>query len=271
MKKWIFIFLFLLLPSIAAGQRAMTIHGPVTPAAAPSGCTCAATYSLKESFEGTGYENSWTEDEGGGTHVLEDNTGPGSLPSGGGSQCLQLNNSDPDRDWDDARACWQAGTAITTFYLRFWLYIVEDTLANTEIADIAGFNYAGGDGMEVIQIYKNATQMELRLHYYDKGFGQWANSTSLNISTAQWYRIDLYYLGDNSAPYEGKYTFRVDGNVIEDHAANLRLTGGIGINCALDPKQGLQFCLGDCAGGAVAIMTIDFDCICVKIDDWPGS
>jgi hypothetical protein len=172
---------------------------------------------VDESFEGTGYEESWTEIVGSGNTLNEDyflaEDTNSDLPPGSASECLRL---------------VMAGNSNDTYTQR--------TFGNSTIANVSTtFNPksvswstpASGDNINLWVIYNSTNGATARLQVYYNGsnyqlrYGYWSGgamlfTTGYTISTTQntFYRIETKY--DGSA---NKYRFQIynmSGSLLHD-------------------------------------------------------
>lgn len=198
---------------------------------------------IDESFEGTGYEESWTET---GT-PNEDSTGPGTLPSGGGSQCLAVTGS------SDAYATRDTGSARSTSYSRVYVYFTSITAA-------AGLEYiflqlqTGGNNTIAIAAYSaGGSTFVFRAAYHTSAGWQYIADTN-TISTGQWYRIEF---AKTSA---GAVEFRVNGTTI-GNATGVTLDRG-------DPQA---WVVGARWVNGTTSATAYFDLVAVDDTTWVGA
>lgn len=205
---------------------------------------------LKESFEGSGYENSWSETEGAGNTVDEDDVGPGSLPTGGGSQCIETRLAGANAD---AYTTFNYGSGQNTDnYIRFYYYIHPDT-DTTDTTQLIIFTLKGAVANIRIDYRYTATDgHQLIFYIYDNGALK--KYTNTNMSTGQWYRIEGLYDSVGEA-----YEFLIDGVSIVD--------GAIGT-----PRTDSQYIvLGPQGDRGTDELRLFFDLIAWGNDTWYGE
>lgn len=168
---------------------------------------------LDESFEGAGYENSWSETRGSTNYTCdEDASIPGTAPTGAGSQCLHTEISTTVAD---SYTVFDYGSGQNTSnYVRFYFYIHSDTEeVDTSILEIFKLEGAVAN-LKVNYRYTASKGHHVAYGYYDNGNQSGGETTGLN--TNQWYRVEAKY--DSSA---SAYEFRIDGVSVS--------TGSIGV------------------------------------------
>jgi hypothetical protein len=154
------------------------------------GCTIASGNKFNESFEGTGYEGSWTE--GSGTPD-EDAALPGTSPcSGLGSQCVAFNRIGATKLW--TRHDGGEGSVSTIRYFRCYVYVTSHSLASTDYTEFMG----AGDNTDPsgvnnpafsVVFYNNGGTLEMRVRHN----GSYVLGGGIGISTATWYRFEISY------------------------------------------------------------------------------
>jgi hypothetical protein len=156
---------------------------------------------IDESFEGTGYEESWSETINGTATLDEDNSGPGTLPSGSGTQCLRAVIGAVGGEAYAARTT----TARDTSYSRAYVYFSALSTVSGSGAQVL---WAAGSGGNVLsaQAYHNGTNVVWRLGYHTGSWNYITGSTAIN--TGQWYRVEFCKTSGNSVE------LRVDGTSI---------------------------------------------------------
>lgn len=142
---------------------------------------------FNESFEGTGYENTWSET----STPDEDYALPGSLISKLGSQGLRIN-------YAGANMLAQhdlTGTVTATRYLRFYLYIASHSLGTSsdrhsvfnvnETADVAIYPR--------VNVYVKNVGGQLNIYGFSTGA-----SADIPISVTTWYRVEVMSVNNNT-------------------------------------------------------------------------
>ena len=171
---------------------------------------------IDESFEGTGYEESWTEYNSGGCTLNEDSAIPGATPPNAGSQCLNYvkisgANAYARRDY---------GSQVNTSYTRFYIYFsaLSSSVSQEEGCILAMSNDSDEDANTTMNfgIYNDAGTHRWRLAVH---FGAgWSNAySSSSISTDTWYRVEIKI--DDSGT--GSHQLLVDGDSQGILAGNL--------------------------------------------------
>lgn len=160
---------------------------------------------IDESFEGTGYEEFTEVTVGAGCQLVEDSTGPGSMPTGGGTQCLYAVKA----SGAGVMATLDSGSTRTTCYVRIYVYFTA-----LSCGDAAGFNYFSGHNTTDydystwnIGFYNDGGTYRFRLGYHTSSGWQYIRNNSYSIATGQWYRIEGKF--DNAGG--GSYELQVDG------------------------------------------------------------
>ncbi len=145
------------------------------------------TRIIDENFEGTGYEESWSETVTAGNTLDEDAAIPGTPPPGAGSQCL--------------KAIFTAG-AVDAFasqvksnqninYIRGYLYLSEEGLNNTQV--IAGLRLYDSTSALASDIIIGQNSGVLQMAYRKYTSGAFNTSAWVNISLNTLYRVEYQY------------------------------------------------------------------------------
>lgn len=144
---------------------------------------------IDESFEGTGYEESWSETIGSGCTIDEDSSGPGTLPTNAGSQCLRIvKAASAVNVWT-----WRQIGNQGNLWFRIYLYIDSESLSNGQSYDLiaALFTSASDTAAGGVKLEKTAGgQLQFVFNYNN---GSWNDLGSVNISTGQWYCVEYYH------------------------------------------------------------------------------
>lgn len=206
---------------------------------------------LDESFEGAGYEESWSERTDGGT-VNEDSTGPGSLPGSGGSQCLLIHCTGSSVVGSGRN--FTSGQAI--LYARAYIYVgAENIAAGGSIDHVFGFRQSGQDwcmamGLKLIKTAGGQLQFQPNFH----SGGSWINMTAANISTGTWYCVEMRHDATNQIA-----SWRLNGEQISSSS---------GLSLDRGPIRGIF--LGSPYGAWNSGNDIYFDLVAADDASWVG-
>lgn len=148
-----------------------------------------AALPFSESFEGTGYENTWTETVDAGNTVDEDSTAV-TPPTCGSSQVLYTDTAGTN---PQAFTVWNNGAGSNAAnYFRFYVLFNNVNTADTTTMEIftlrgvtktvgVAFRYTAGNGRHL-------------LYYRNTGGGFTLHATSSNnLNDNQWYRVEGLY------------------------------------------------------------------------------
>jgi parallel beta-helix repeat protein len=164
-----------------------------------------------ESFEGAGYEESWSETEGAGSTVDEDSTDV-TPPPGGGNQTLKIQKVSPNFNASTNREL-ASEEAVT--YSRFYVQIAAEGLADTEKVLLNRGRDASWDSAWQVWLLQDGADLKFHLWVYNNGSdAQYTASDSISLDT--WYRIDVKYDVTGTA-----WAWRID-ETVEDSGS---LTG----------------------------------------------
>jgi len=142
-----------------------------------------------ESFEGTGYEESWSETITGDTVIDEDSTDV-TPPTGGGSQVLKIQSVTVD-DAAQTRRAFTADQPVT--YTRCYVRIAAEGVSAVASADLYSTQNAAFSLPFAIQLYKDgSSNLYLRLKLYNNGAFAYYNSDNI-ANLNQWYLIEVKY------------------------------------------------------------------------------
>ncbi|MDY6987284.1 MAG: cytochrome c3 family protein [Thermodesulfobacteriota bacterium] len=165
---------------------------------------------IEESFEGVGYELTWTESVGSGCSVDEDRTPlPDNPPTGLGSQYLRTYTSLSGNY--NAAATYDHGTELSTTYASFYVnvyfpypaWFVDGEQKHITLFKDGANAYVGG-----LSLYMDGTQLQLRVLLFNDG--AWMISESHNIEGETWYKVDIRY-----DDMDNTWEWRVDGTVVD--------------------------------------------------------
>jgi hypothetical protein len=160
---------------------------------------------IVESFEesvngGDGYDESgWSETVDANCTVDQDSAGPGSLPTGGGSQCLRCESI--GAAWGDARTQLDYGSEKSEIYLRVYFYMDSTDMSGNADTIVL---IAGPYRLYQIDMKEDSGNYYLSL----QGYGI-TTSKDIQVGLDAWYRIELYYKQETGNNHDGIYDFRV--------------------------------------------------------------
>lgn len=228
MKKLFLIILILLLPVLVKAGGVIMMGG----SASPSG---GATILWSESFEGTGLPTGFATLAGTPDY---DDAGPGSLPDGGGSQCLQLVAS------GSALACrYTYASDVSKSYTRFYIY-VDSNATNDNNVIVARDSTA----KKTWELYLSTTGPIFYLNVYTNGAAALVDTIAYNLD--QWYRVEILYDVAGTA-----WEWKIGGTSAGSGALAGNLSAGF---------KDLTF------GFTTATHTIYWDLIALSNDGWIG-
>jgi hypothetical protein len=216
---------------------------------------------FSESFEGSGYENAgWVETVPVNCTVDENSAGPGSLPVGGGLQCLYIENI--GRNWNAANSKSPAFSRGQIRYYRFYWHldsIEAASFASGEWFKIIQINDSVGAHYIRVQIYNDGGTYKWQLVFWDHLAGTNVTKTGTSaVSLDTWYRIELYVKAYVSVPNEGEYSLRIDGvEEIADGGEDI-WNQGDSVTLMVDSVP-------------VAAQESYFDLVKIKDDGWVGA
>ena len=164
---------------------------------------------INESFEGTGYEESWSETIETGCTLDEDVSIPETAPPGAGNQCLKAIVVDST---DNNAYATQTKSNQSTSYVRFYFYLGAEGYNNGQLASICNLQDSGVGYAAKIEMGQIAGVFGLRYTYRSSGVD---NSTALiAVSLSQWHLIEFKYDITGTA-----WEWRIDGDV--QHSGSL--------------------------------------------------
>ena len=163
---------------------------------------------INEGFEGTGYEESWTETTDTGCTLDEDSTTPAGIPEG--SQCLECYIIDYVDNQAHIRQDFGAGGKATLYGgCYFYLNSLHATARYLNVLYVMSTTYA--DNLQIILLEDSGT-LKLRFDYYDDGSLKSTATISASIQT--WTLVEYKY--DTSG---GAWEWKVDG--VTQHSGSL--------------------------------------------------
>ena len=148
--------------------------------------TCTFTI-IDESFEGIGYEETWTESVGSGCSLYEDSSIPGTAPPGSGSECLRSISGSPDYK---AFATRDYGSEQPNTSTSFYLYVEAEGLSNGENKNIGILRDSANNDVFRLRLNQNTGQLRFNLRVYNNGS---LNDYYTDIFEATWYKIKVKY------------------------------------------------------------------------------
>lgn len=143
---------------------------------------------IDENFEGTGYEESWSEAVSAGCTLDEDSVIPGTPPTGAGSQCLKaiiLNGTNENAYAD------RTLTNQNISYIRGYIYCSEEGLADTNVLRLLLLYDSSNTVVARVEIIQTSGALKLRFVYYSGGALQ--NTAQIAFSLNAWYRVEYKY------------------------------------------------------------------------------
>jgi hypothetical protein len=202
---------------------------------------------IKEFFEGTGYEEAWTENIGTNCILNEDYSPiPGTPPVDFGSQCLQsVSNS----TGYEARADFVYGSQQSKTFTTFYVYVGAESLGSNDNKNIGALIDSGGNSAIDFRLFQgSAGNLKFRFRLYNDGLSTNYNSTAISLNT--WYKIEIKY--DDTGDTWG---WKVNGTT--QNSGTLTGTHRTGIQ---------QWRIGFWKGSQAEIGTVYFDRLTVSID-----
>jgi hypothetical protein len=156
---------------------------------------------VDENFEGTGYEETWTETVGAGSGVNEDSTAV-ARPVGGSAQVLQIDKVDPNYN---AKTVRDLGSALAITYASVWAYVTAEGLGSDESLIVMHGEDASANKAWYIKFHQKATgKYDYQMRVYSGG--AWvAAASSAEVLLDTWHKLEMKYDVTNDA-----YEFRVD-------------------------------------------------------------
>ena len=161
-----------------------------------------------ESFEGTGYEETWTETVGSGSIVDEDSTDI-TPPTDGGSQILKVQKVSSNYN---AKTSRDLGSEQNTTYARFYVYITAEGMANGQEIYLARGLNASLTMPWYFGITQNSSgEVRFRFALYNNGTTAYYSYPSTapgtgSINVNQWYKVEVKYDATNLT-----WEWRLDG------------------------------------------------------------
>lgn len=169
---------------------------------------------VDESFEGTGYEETWVELVDTGCTVDEDSSIPGTPPIGIGSQCL--NSIVTDATNNDASTL-QTKTNQNISYIRGYLYVSAEGFSNNQGFATLNIQTTTGTLVARIDILQLSGVLSSRFVYWSSGAQQATAGVAISLNT--WYRIEYQYDTTNLL-----WEWRING--VTQHSGVLAATTG---------------------------------------------
>lgn len=209
------------------------------------------TRLVDESFEGTGYEESWTETIHTNCTLDEDSTPlPGTAPNGAGSQCLKAIVANETNNV--ARTATQIAANQSISYIRGYVYLDVAGLENLEQILTLSLYSVSNKFVAGIRIGQVAGALKIRFQYWSAGAER--QTAYVNFSLDTWHRIEYKYDITNLA-----WAWKVDGVV--QHSGLLQAT----MNTPRKLFAGIIYCA---TPEGVTMMT---DLVAWDTTDWVGE
>jgi hypothetical protein len=203
---------------------------------------------IDESFEGAGYEETWTETVSNGCSLNPDSPIPGTPPPGAGYQCLKSISAPTGYQ---AYTIRDYGSEQPRTFTRFYLYVANIVLNDGQFKTIGALRNSTNSDVFVFRLNQNAGQLRFNFRVYNSGWTNYYADISLNT----WYRIEVKYNNISNT-----WAWRLDGAT--KNCGRLTGTHLTGIQ-----KWGFGFW----DSTQTITGTIYFDLIAVKNDDWLGE
>jgi len=169
------------------------------------GGTSCGTFSsgdlLNETFDSTGYDNTWTENISGGTVDEDENTTPGSSECGFDGEWLEIEI--PTGTYSRAHTYTDLSTSHSAIYVRFIFYLESESLADGDSYYIfvpRSTDSVGDASNAAIKLAKTSGNLELQL------WSGYASRDTYTISTGTTYCVEAYW--DNSS---NNWEWKIDG------------------------------------------------------------
>jgi len=156
---------------------------------------------FEESFEGSGYENTWYENTGSGSYLDANSSITDNPPPGSGNQCLKSVSGPSSHN----AYTYHNFPNHNVTYGRVYLYVDSVNLANTQSKRI--FRFAASDYQKCMffYLYRNSSgQLQISVRFYENSSGD--EEPEFNISLHRWYRFEWYYNRNSSV-----FQFKIDG------------------------------------------------------------
>ena len=181
----------------------------------PGGLPAAGGDLLNESFEGTGYENTWGETIGNGS-VDEDSTAE-TPPTGGGTQVLECIQATTDFD---AMAKHTLASSQTATWTRFYYKITAEGMGSFDSIRIVQFENTGGPTAAwIVRVRDDGSGLDHHIQIFDNGSLQ-TQTSSADITLDQWYKHEVKYDTDG-----GAWEWLIDDG--DFHSDGAALTGSL--------------------------------------------
>lgn len=203
---------------------------------------------VDENFEGTGYEETWSEGIDTGCTLDEDSTIPGIPPVGAGSQCLKAVVLNATANDAFAR---RTLTNQNISYVRDYVYIAEEGFADTNTVFVNALLNSVNALASGTQIGQLSGVLKMRHSFFNNGAPQY--TAWVNVSLNTWYRVEYQYDITNLL-----WEWKIDGAT----QANGTLTGATRIPTKLD--------VGIESNNGAAQTTVYHDLVVWDDATWPG-
>ena len=238
----------LLLPTRQRGSLLLTGVGPITPPPA------AGAFIFDERFEGTGYEETWSEGEtvGGSSSLNEDATPPTGSDASWGSQCLTATTASAEVAFVQSIAEFPDNDK---FYLRYEIILTTIGIGDTQFFYTFLLNHADTDNIATVIVYNSGGTI-LFLGYDNRDGAGLANTWNSAVTTDTLYRVELKWdLSDDTIEW------RLDGSTKDSGSLSGSATGW-NVN---DITAGIT------SKTATTTDVVSCDKITVSTTDWVGA
>ena len=207
MKQFLLsILCFLMLTSISSSRMTMMIVGGGAPDAAGGACgSWASGNGTHEDFDGAD-DLTWADDTAGSGTITDNETTVGTGVCGFDTAWLKVLLG--TGSWGNAFTETNYGSALTTAYIRFVMYVESHTLADQYNMHVFGMNSsAGADSQLAVRMQNDSGQ--LVLHMQSGGYSQ--DSTNISIQTGYCVEVKVINEGGGGDEVEWRVTAEVDG------------------------------------------------------------
>ncbi|MBU4069594.1 MAG: DUF2341 domain-containing protein, partial [Nanoarchaeota archaeon] len=203
----------------------------------------------EESFEGTGYELSWSESIDAGCTLDPNSAIPGTVPPGSGSECLK--SIVLDATYNDAYAITGPGDN-NIWYVRGYLYLSEEGLSDNQGFFTLRTGNTADNLVAAIQSLQSGGVLYVRFQYYSSSAVQSTDVVALSLNT--WYRFEYKYDITNTA-----WEWRINGDT--QHSGAL----------SADTRTPNRLQIGIRANSGTAQSTLYTDLVAIDDADWVGA
>lgn len=186
---------------------------------------------IQESFEGTGYENTWAETVGANTGNLVDEDNTETTTTGGGSQVLKTSsNTTPTATAAASRAStkYTLSSSQQVVYHGVWVKVASHSLANNASGLLTNIvDASGNQAIEIFVLKKSNGSNVFYVRYYQNGALTTTVTSDIGLITGKWYFVGLKYDITNM-----RVAAQVNGTSILDAALSGTVRASLqGVNC----------------------------------------